>query len=137
MKLILTLFDIILYILHDSGALAVFEGAAAFQRVQAEKNQCMEKILNAHKPIRNPAHAFREADKDWTVLVNLDSAAAVALNETGMLLWKRISGSATVGEIVEDVKNQFTDTPPDAEEELLAVLETLRDTGLIGFEVKL
>lgn len=95
----------------------------------------MENIENFHIPIRNPDHAFREADEDWTVLVNLDSADAVALNETGMLLWKSINGSATVGQIIEDVKKHFTDTPPDAEEDMLAVLGTLRDAGLIGFEV--
>ena len=88
------------------------------------------------RPIRNPDHALREADEDWTVLVNLDSAASVALNETGMMLWKRIDGSTTVGEIIEDVKKHFADAPPEAEADMLAVMETLRETGLIGFEVK-
>jgi hypothetical protein len=137
MKLILSLFGIILYLSSGSWVFALLKGAVAFQYLNAENNYCMEKISRAHTPIRNPAHAFREADKDWTVLVNLDSADAVALNETGMLLWKRINGCSTVGEIIEDVKKQFADMPPGAEEELLTVLETLRDTGLIGFEVKL
>lgn len=97
----------------------------------------MESIDVKSRPIRNPAHALREADEDWTVLVNLDSAAAVALNETGMLLWQKVNGTATISDIIEDVKNCFADAPPSAEEEMLSVLETLRDTGLIGFEVKL
>lgn len=87
-------------------------------------------------PIRNPDHAMREADQGWTVLVNLDSAAAVALNETGMLLWNGVSGNATVAEIIDRAKGHFEDPPPEAEKDMLAVLETLRDTGLIGFEVK-
>jgi hypothetical protein len=88
------------------------------------------------RPIRNPDHALREADQGWTVLVNLDSAAAVALNETGMLLWNGVSGSATIAEIIDEVKNQFAAAPSGAEEDMMAVLETLQDTGLIGFEVK-
>jgi len=98
----------------------------------------IDNMMNLNSiPIRNPAHALREADRDWTVLVNLDNAAAVALNETGLLLWQRVNGSATIKEIMEDVKKCFADAPPNAEEDMLAVLETLRDTGLIGFEVKL
>ena len=88
------------------------------------------------RPIRNPAHALREADDDWTVLVNLDSAAAVALNHTGLMLWQKVNGTATIEEIIEDVKKCFSDVPPEAEEDMLAVLQTLMDTGLIGFEVK-
>jgi hypothetical protein len=87
------------------------------------------------RPIRNPDHALREADQGWTVLVNLDSAAAVALNETGMLLWHGISGSATIAEILDAVKNHFTDAPPNAEKDMMDVLETLQDAGLIGLEV--
>lgn len=96
-----------------------------------------EIIDKTSRPIRNPAHALREADENWTVLVNLDSAAAVALNETGILLWKKINGSATIAEIIEDVKKHFADAPPEAEEDMMSVLETLRDTGLIGFEVEI
>lgn len=88
------------------------------------------------RPIRNPDHALREADQGWAVLVNLDSAASVALNETGMLLWHAVNGSATIGEIIHAAKGHFEDAPPGAEDDMLAVLETLRDTGLIGFEVK-
>ncbi len=88
------------------------------------------------QPIRNPDHALRESDQGWTVLVNLDSAAAVALNETGMLLWNAVNGTATVGEIIDQARSHFEDPPPEAVKDMLAVLETLRDTGLIGFEVK-
>jgi len=99
-------------------------------------SEMIENIDLNLRPIRNPAHALREADGDWTVLVNLDSAAAVALNETGMLLWQRVNGTASVKEIIEDAKKCFAETPPEAEEDMLAVLQTLMDTGLIGFEVK-
>ncbi|MBN2202465.1 PqqD family protein [bacterium] len=88
------------------------------------------------RPIRNPDHALREADRGWTVLVNLDNAASVALNETGMLLWRAVDGSATVGEIIGAARGHFEDTPAGAGDDMLAVLETLHAAGLIGFEVK-
>ena len=80
---------------------------------------------------------MRESEEGWTALVNLDSAAGVALNETGFLLWQKINGERTVAEIIEDIKEYFADAPPTVAEDMLAVLETLRDAGLIGFEVKI
>lgn len=80
---------------------------------------------------------MRESEQGWTALVNLDNAAGVALNETGFLLWQRIDGERTVAEIIEEIKEYFADAPPTVAEDMLAVLETLRDAGLIGFEVKI
>lgn len=89
------------------------------------------------QPICNPAHVMREAEQGWTTLVNLDSAFGVALNETGLFIWQKIDGRRTVSEIIEEIKEHFSDAPPSVEEDSLALLETLRHAGLIGFEVKI
>jgi len=94
-------------------------------------------ISLASRPIGNPAYAMREAEEGWTTLVNLDTAAGVALNETGFLLWQKIDGERTVAEIIGEIKGYFADAPPTVAEDMLAVLETLHDAGLIGFEVKI
>ena len=96
-----------------------------------------EKIVLASKPIANPAYASREDELGWTALVNLDIAAGVALNETGLLVWQTIDGTKTMADIIAEVKKHFSDAPPTIEQDLLAILETLRDAGLIGFEVNL
>ena len=80
---------------------------------------------------------MREAEQGWTALVNLDISAGVALNETGLLVWQKIDGERTVAEIIAEIKEHFADTPPTIEEDMLAILETLREAGLIGFEVKI
>jgi hypothetical protein len=87
------------------------------------------------KPIRNPAHALREAREGWTTLVNLDNATGIALNDTGIMLWQKIDGRRTVAEIITQVIECFIDVPPTVREDMLAVLNALRDAGLIGFEV--
>jgi hypothetical protein len=97
-------------------------------------------ILEIHPdltPIRNPAHALREAREGWTTLVNLDNAAGIALNETGMMLWKNIDSRRTVAEIIAQSKECFIDAPPTVGEDMLVVLQALWDAGLIGFEVKI
>jgi hypothetical protein len=92
--------------------------------------------LKLRRPIRNPDHALRPGDDGWAVLVNLDNAFAVALNETGMWLWRKCDGSAAISEILATIRMEFKDAPPEAEQDMLSVMETLRDTGLIGFEVE-
>ena len=87
------------------------------------------------RPIRNPAYALQKDKQGWTALVNLDSACGVALNETGLLVWKTIDGTRTVAEIILEIKDQFSDTPPTIDEDMMAILEVLQDAGLIGFEV--
>lgn len=89
------------------------------------------------QPICNPAHVIREAEQGWTTLVNLDSALGVALNETGLFIWQKIDGRRTVSEIITEIKKSFSDAPPTVEEDSLKLLETLREAGLIGFEVKI
>ena len=97
----------------------------------------IDAIRPGFKPIRNPAHAIREAEQGWTTLVNLDRAFGVALNETGLFIWQRIDGRRTVAEIINEIKEYFPDAPPTVEEDSLALLEMLRQAGLIGFEVKI
>ena len=97
----------------------------------------IEEIRPDLRPICNPAHAMREAEQGWTTLVNLDRAMGIALNETGLFIWQKIDGKRTVSEIIAEIKAYFSDAPPSVEEDSLALLETLRDAGLIGFEVKI
>jgi hypothetical protein len=87
-------------------------------------------------PIANPDCVFREDASGWTALVNLDNASGIALNETGLLVWNTVDGQRTAARIIEEVKNHFTDAPASVGEDVLAILQTLLDAGLLGFEVK-
>jgi hypothetical protein len=87
-------------------------------------------------PISNPAHVLFNNEIGWTDLVNLDLASGITINPTGLMVWKSIDGKRTVTDIIAEVKKHFLDTPCSFEKDLLAILDTFWDEGLIGFEVK-
>ncbi len=88
-------------------------------------------------PVGNPAYALQEDAGGWAVIVNLDVPTGLALNSTGLLIWRLVNGVRTVGDIIEETAKCFIDAPPTLEDDVRAILDILLDTGLIGYEVNL
>jgi len=87
------------------------------------------------RPIPNPL-AIREQGPDgWTLLVNPDIAAAVAVNPTGALIWKLANGRRTVDGIIACVRRRFPDAPDSVNDDVTALLAKLSEAGLIGREI--
>jgi hypothetical protein len=86
------------------------------------------------KPITNPTAVLQENSDGWGVLVNMDTAASVALNPTGVVVWKLIDGKRGVAEIIAKVTRQFKHVPDTAAADIEALLSTLAEEGLIGYE---
>lgn len=87
------------------------------------------------RPLPDPAVVLREGLDDWAVLVNLDTAAALALNSTGILVWKLVDGRRSVEDIVACVGRHFEDVPDTMPGEVMALLDTLAEDGFIGREL--
>lgn len=87
-------------------------------------------------PIPNPSVIFREGVDGWAVLVNMDTAASVALNPTGILVWKAIDGKRDVKSVVEKVKDNFTAVPDSVSDDVLSLIKILQDDGFVGVEVE-
>jgi hypothetical protein len=88
-------------------------------------------------PIPNP-DAVQEAGADgWTLLVNPDTAGAMAVNRTGALIWKLVDGRRTAEEITAAVLSRFPDAPDSVAEDVRALLIRLAEEGLIGREIPL
>ena len=68
------------------------------------------------------------------MLVNLDSAASLALNPSGLVVWKFVNGQRSVAGIVEAVRDYYHEVPDTMEMEVTGLLDTLADGGFIGFE---
>ncbi len=86
-------------------------------------------------PIRNPA-AVQEAGTDgWTLLVNPDTAGAMAVNHTGALVWKLVDGRRKTGEIIAAVRGWFPDAPDTVADDVLALLTKLAEEGFVGREI--
>jgi hypothetical protein len=56
------------------------------------------------RPIPNPAAVQEEGTDGWTLLVNPDTAGAMAVNHTGVLIWRPANGRRTIGGIAEVVR---------------------------------
>lgn len=88
----------------------------------------------ATKPIVNPTAVLQENSDGWGVLVNMDTAASVALNPAGVALWKLIDGKRGVAEIIAKFTRQFKQVPDTAGADIEALLSTLAEEGLVGYE---
>ena len=88
-------------------------------------------------PIPNPAAVREEGTDGWTLLVNPDTAGAMAVNQTGALIWKLIDGRRTTGEIAAAVRDRFPDAPDTVAEDVRALLNKLAEEGFIGREIPL
>jgi hypothetical protein len=88
-------------------------------------------------PIPNP-DAVREPGEDgWTLLVNTDTAGAMAVNRTGDLVWQLVDGRRTADEIIAAVRARFPDAPETLEPDVRELLAKLADEGLVGHEIPL
>jgi hypothetical protein len=88
-------------------------------------------------PIPNPAAVQEEGADGWTLLVNPDTAGAMAVNHTGALIWRLINGRRTTAEIAAAVRKRFPDAPDTVVEDVHALLTKLADEGFIGQEIPL
>ena len=88
------------------------------------------------KPVANPAVICRETSSGEAVLVNLDTAASLALNPTGLLVWQLVDGEPSVEQIIAGVRARFEDVPDTVDGEVIGLLDILAEDGFIGFEWK-
>ena len=88
-------------------------------------------------PIPNPAAVQEVGIDGWTLLVNPDTAGAMAVNQTGALIWRLINGRRTAEEITAAVRNRFTDAPDTVTDDVLELLTKLAEEGFIGREIPL
>ena len=84
------------------------------------------------KPIINPVVVLREEFDDWAVLFNPDTANAVGINPVGVAVWKLMDGKRSLEELVDEIKDRFSDVPDAAIEDLTAFVTNWLKTVLWG-----
>jgi hypothetical protein len=92
-------------------------------------------IAVPHIPIPNPAAVQEVGTDGWTLLVNPDTAGAMTVNQTGVLIWKLVDGRRTTEEIAAAVRNRFPDAPDTVAEDVCVLLTKLAEEGFIGREM--
>jgi hypothetical protein len=88
-------------------------------------------------PFPNPLAIAQRGPDGWTLLVNPDNAAAIAVNSTGAFIWKLANGKRTIAGITAAVRRRYPDAPNTVEADVAAHLATLAEAGLIGQEIPL
>jgi SynChlorMet cassette protein ScmD len=85
-----------------------------------------------HVPLPNPVVVLREEFDDWAVLYNPDSGEAVGLNPTAVTVWKLLDGRRTVAEITASATREYLEAPPEAAEEVSALLDSFVAGGFVA-----
>ena len=84
---------------------------------------------------KNPNVAYRIYDGEATVVMP-DRAEVKVVNEIGSVVWDKIDGKRTVGQIVESslerVLTDYDVTPEEARRDILAFLGVLREHGMVS-----
>jgi SynChlorMet cassette protein ScmD len=88
------------------------------------------------KPVINPVVVLREEFDDWAVLFNPDTANAVGINPVGVTLWKLMDGKRSFEELVDEIKDRFSDVPKAAIDDLTAFVSKLSESGFVGYELE-
>ena len=88
-------------------------------------------------PVPNPAAVQEEGADGWTLLVNPDTAGAMAVNRTGAMVWKLVDGRRTTAEIIAAIRRQFPDAPDTVVDDVRDILAKLAEEGFVGREIPL
>lgn len=86
-------------------------------------------------PIPNPSAVCRREPDGWAVLYNPDTAGALALNPTGLVVWDLIDGRRDPPAIAEALRRQFRDVPESVGDDVEALVATLVEEGLVGYQI--
>jgi hypothetical protein len=87
------------------------------------------------RPVRNPDTVRAAGEDGWTLFVNPDTAGAMSVNATGVLVWSLVDGKRTTEEIILAVKNHFPNAPDSVRDDVLGCMTKLAIEGFIGQEV--
>ncbi len=84
--------------------------------------------------VKNPDAVYRIYDGEAVVVLPGeagDAAERKHLNQVGTLIWDRIDGRATLGDLVEAVVQEYKVAPEEAERDILEFIESLRMQRLV------
>jgi hypothetical protein len=92
----------------------------------------MSSIEPASKIRRSPQVAARELSaEEGAVLLHLETAQYHGINPVGLLIWELLDGERTVADVVDAVRAQVQDPPPQLEADVREFLNDVLQRGLV------
>lgn len=86
-------------------------------------------------PIQNPLTVLRVEFDDWAILFDPDSAKTMGINPTGVAVWKLIDGQKGIEDIINGIKEMFSDSSISVDKEISDFIDELYKKGFIGFSL--
>lgn len=80
--------------------------------------------------VKNPDASSRIYDGRALVVLSGDAELKV-LNDIGSLVWERLDGRTTLGDLVDAVVEEYDVTPAEAERDILEFIASLRDQNMV------
>ena len=69
-----------------------------------------------------------------TAMLNIRSGIYYGLDEVGAAIWRKVSQSCVVREIVRDITAQYEVDPPQCQSDVVRLLNELADNGLLEID---
>ncbi len=82
--------------------------------------------------IANPDVVLREEMDNWAVLFDAASGQVVGINPVGVVIWKHLDGKHSITDIARCIREAFSDTPDDIEDEIVQFFDKLSERGFVG-----
>jgi SynChlorMet cassette protein ScmD len=86
------------------------------------------------KPLFNSLLVFREDNRG--VLYDPDLGNAFTLDPVSSFIWQRLDGKHSIADITEELREDCSDMPNDAEFFVKSFIQDLVDRGFAGYEAK-
>lgn len=67
-----------------------------------------------------------------TMMMDVHSGTFFVLDDIGSFVWERLAGPTRVADLLVDVQGRFDVAPEQCEADVLALLERMRASGLVG-----
>ncbi len=85
--------------------------------------------------VPNPLVVLREESDDWAILFNPETAKAVGINPTGVVIWNLIDGRRKIEDILSEINEIFSNVPSTATEEISAFINEIYNDGFVGYSL--
>ena len=85
--------------------------------------------------VPNPLVVLRKESDDWAILFNPETAKAVGINTTGVLIWNLIDGRRKIEDILSEINEHFLDTPSTATEDIYTFIDEMQQSGFVEYNM--
>ena len=80
----------------------------------------------------NPNLVLRVEDDNCGLLFDPDSGTVQMLNDTAIEIWQRLDGKRTLREILDSLQQVYEEITPEADQQMLRLVNQLAALGAVG-----